>query len=256
MNLITHEAPSGMGFNAFGEKVFTERVRDIVFVPGLCGSEYDWGHVSDKLNTNLLLFTSFLKKPNGCRTIGDYSGYIKKFMDSSRNYPVFVAHSAGCLALAGAIENNFSKVGGVIFINPSPCRGISLPLSSLRRNLRLQYIWPLITGKNVVPVSKDVKFLTGGANVTFTPDSPWVSAQLGGPFGFKVPRLCNLSCKSLIIQSNDDETIGRVARNKIRAYHNVRTEIVSGGHYPHCHPDTQDAVAEIIRNKLKEWGVM
>ncbi len=250
------EEPLSRDVAPFGKKTVSRQIRDIVFVPGLCGSEYDWYQVSYKLNTNPLFFTSFLKKPSCCRTIGDYSGYIEKFVDISEDHPIFIAHSAGCLALVGAIENNSSRVGGVILINPSPYRGISLPFSSLRRNLRWPYIWSLMTGRYVIPIRDDQKFLAGGASVTFVPDSPWVSAQLGGPFGFQVPKLCNLGCKSLIIQSNDDETIGRVARNKIRAYHNVRTEIVSGGHYPHCHPDSQDIVAEIISNKLQEWGVI
>ncbi len=250
------EEPVSRDMVLFDRKSVTRQVKDIVFVPGLCGSSEDWAYLSDQLNMNPKIHTSFFYKLSGDRTIGHQSERLKRFIESSRNRPVFIAHSAGCLALVGAIdEKNASNVSGVILINPSPTRGINLPLRSLRRNLRWPYIWPLITGENVVPVSEDCDFLAGGASVTFAPDSPLVSAQIGGPFGFSTPRLCNLGCRTLIIQSYNDETIGGRARSKIRAYHNVRTRFVNGGHYPHCHPASQHIVAKIISNKLQEWGV-
>jgi predicted alpha/beta hydrolase family esterase len=256
MNLITHQAPSGRGFNVFGEKVFTKLVRDIIFVPGLCGSSNDWDHLSQSL-VDPDIKTSFFYKLSGDRTIGDRSLRLRAFIDSSNNRPVFIAHSAGCLALAGAINNdNSRRIGGIILINPSPCRGISLPLSSLRRNLRWPYIWSLITGSYTVPVKEDQEFLAGGASVNFEPESPLMSVQIGGPLGFDVPQLRNFACKSFIVTSNNDMVNGEANKEMIR-YHGVKTvNIEKGGHYPHCHPDSQDIVAEIISNKLQEWGVI
>lgn len=240
----------------FGRKSVTRQVKDIVFVPGLCGSSEDWAYLGDQLNMNPKIHTSFFYKLSGDRTIGHQSERLRRFIGSSRNRPIFIAHSAGCLALVGAIDtSNSSKVGGVILINPSPTRGISLPLSSLRRNIRWSYIWRLISCKYTTPVKEDQNFLSGGASVTFSPDSLIVSAQIGGPFGFSTPRLCNLGCKSFIITTRNDE-VNSSANQKMIKFHNVRSkELNLGGHYPHCHPSSQVAVAEIINNKLQEWGV-
>lgn len=229
---------------------------NILFISGLCGDGSEWEFLYNSFEgsnqTATVLPTTF---GSDRKNMHEFAQNVRRFVDKQPNKSTFIiSHSLGCIATLKAVMTIPEKVLGIVAICPSPQRGVWLPLKTVARNLRWNYIVRMITNKKVSLVDSDARYFSSGNDLTFSPDSPRLALGIGGTFGYWVPSLRMLNLNSVIINTSDDPVIGMKANKAIVRYHDTEVlTLANGGHYPHVHPTSKQEVERYIKKILLRW---
>lgn len=229
---------------------------NILFISGLCGDGSEWEFLYSSFEgsnkTATVLPTVY---GSDRKNMHEFVQNVRELINSQPNKKtVIVCHSLGCIATLKAVMVVPEKVLGIVAICPSPQRGVWLPLKTVARNLRWNYIVGLITNKRVQLTDSDARYFASGNDLTFSPDSPRLALGIGGTFGYWVPSLRMMNLNSVIINTSDDPVIGMKANRAIVRYHDTEVlTLANGGHYPHVHPTSRDEVERYIKKVFLRW---